>query len=112
MFALSQQRESSSMVKSAFDKVKVAYDQSPNDPNVKNFYEEVKQKYDKLVFEDTKKESDGPKQPAEETKQTTKEKLLSRVKIEDDEKTLKTEDKLPPLGQTLPEEETKERPKP
>jgi len=35
---------------------------------------------------------------------STKEKLLSRVKIDDDG--------LPPIGQSLPEEETKEPPKP
>lgn len=79
------------MVKSAFAKVKVAYDQSPSDPSIKSFFEEVKAKYDQIVSQDAAKAEDGPKQSAEESKQSTKDKLLSRMKIDDDEKVEKTE---------------------
>lgn len=48
------------MVKSAFAKVKVAFDQSPSDKNIKTFYEEVKLKHDEIVQEDMKKEAEGP----------------------------------------------------
>lgn len=60
LFALSKQSGSVSMVKSAFAKVKVAFDQSPSDKNIKTFYEEVKLKHDEIVQEDMKKEAEGP----------------------------------------------------
>ena len=94
------------MVKSAYNHVKNAYDSTPNDDSIKKFYDEVKEKYDSILnLEKSPKEEDGPAQKTEASK-STKEKLLSRVKIENNE------EKLPPLGKILPEEETKERPKP
>ena len=49
LFALSKQRESSSMVKSAFTKVKLAFEQSPSDQSIKTFFEEVKAKHDEIL---------------------------------------------------------------
>jgi tetratricopeptide (TPR) repeat protein len=60
LFALSKQNGNVSMVKSAFAKVKIAFDQSPSDKNIKTFYEEVKLKHDEIVQADMKKESEGP----------------------------------------------------
>lgn len=91
------------MVKSAFTHVKNAYEQTPNDASIKKFFEEVRSKHDQI--EKAEKEANGSlaSDKYEEHKGNTKDKLLSRVKIDED-------DKLPPIGKTLPEEETKERP--
>lgn len=88
LFALSKDRASTSMVKSAFTHVKTAIDLSPNDTSIKTFFDEVKVRYDEVeLAEKAKQEEEGPK---EETKKSTEAKLLSRVKIE--------EETLPPLG--------------
>ena len=103
-FALSQERNSASMVKSAHEFAKKAIQLTPNDATCKKFYEEVKLKYEEVIAADKSRDANGPNVIGEE-KKSTKDKLLSRVKIDEDEK-------LPPLGQTLPEEETKQASKP
>lgn len=92
------------MLKSAYDFAKKAIDLTPNDATCRKFYEEVKLKYEEIIAADKTKDANGPNIISEE-KKSTKDKLLSRVKIDEEEK-------LPPLGQTLPEEETKQSSKP
>jgi len=109
LFALYKEKQNTTMAMSAYIRVKTALDLSPNDTAIKTFYEEVKVKYEEIMAAEKKKkeeaqksQADGPKD--EPKKETTKDKLLSRVKIDEDEK-------LPPLGQTLPEDSAKEKPK-
>jgi len=79
-----------SMIKSSYQYAKIALDSTPDASNVKDFYTEVKGKYDELVGKTaqtakTAEPSSTTQQAAKKEPLSTKEKLLSRVKIDDDD---------------------------
>jgi len=95
VFALSEDGKSASQVKSAYGYAKTAHDGLKSDAKVGQFFNSVKQKYDLVLAEEKKEAEEKLKAKAEAKKledeekmknmSKTEQKLLSRVKLGEDE---------------------------